>query len=267
MSSIYSKPVCDLAWEQVGYSQYDGKHTKYAADLDAVNFYNYPKDGACDWCSIFVDWLIYQNTLNSMSVLDPDADAARDYLCEPYSGNAGAGCTQSASYFRSRGQFVTDPADMKCGDKIFFQRSDGAIYHTGIIVDWGFVEELGTDGFTVIEGNTNGGQVAYKYYRYDDPKIAGAGSIQYDGYEMPSGVKDEDPESVTSPIKPEDPSVKKYKVINVFTFLNVREGPGPEYKAIWKLENNDTVPIYEIKNGWGRIDDYGWVCMDYLKEV
>ena len=36
MSSIYSKPVCDLAWENVGYSQYDGKHTKFAADLDAV---------------------------------------------------------------------------------------------------------------------------------------------------------------------------------------------------------------------------------------
>ena len=39
MSSIYSKPVCDLAWAQVGYSQYDGKHTKYAADLpdDAIS--------------------------------------------------------------------------------------------------------------------------------------------------------------------------------------------------------------------------------------
>ena len=264
MSSIYSKPVCDLAWKQVGYSQYDGKHTKYAADLDAVDFYNYPKDGACDWCSIFVDWLIYQNTLNSMSVLEPDADAARDYLCEPYSGNAGAGCTQSASYFRSRGLFVTDPADMKCGDKIFFQRSDGAIYHTGIIVDWGYVEELGTDGFTVIEGNTNGGQVAYKYYRFDDPKIAGVGSIQYDGYELPSNIKDEDPAPVASPDKP---LVKKYKVINIFTFLNVREGPGKDYKAIWKLYNNDEINIYEIKNGWGRIDDYGWVCMDYLKEV
>ena len=266
MSSIYSKPVCDLAWKQVGYSQYDGKHTKYAADLDAVDFYNYPKDGECDWCSIFVDWLIYQNTLNSMSVLDPDADAARDYLCEPYSGNAGAGCTQSANYFKSRGQFVTSASDMKCGDKIFFQRSDGAIYHTGIIVDWGYVEELGTDGFTVIEGNTNGGQVAYKYYRYDDPKIAGAGSIQYDGYEMPGQV------AAPAPVKPEEPKhddqdVKKYKVINIFTFLNVREGPGPEYKSIWKLYNNDIVPIYEIKNGWGRIDDYGWVCMDYLTEV
>jgi len=263
MSSIYSKPVCDLAWKQVGYSQYDGKHTKYAADLDAVDFYNYPKDGACDWCSIFVDWLIYQNTLNSMSVLEPDADAARDYLCEPYSGNAGAGCTQSASYFKSRGQFLTNPAEMKCGDKIFFQRSDGAIYHTGIIVDWGYIEELGCDGFTVIEGNTNGGQVAYKYYCYDDPKIAGVGSIQYDGYEMP-GAKDEAPAPVASP---EKPLVKKYKVINILSFLNVREGPGREYKSIWKLYNNDEVSIYEIKNGWGRIDDYGWVSMDYLKEV
>lgn len=262
MSSIYSKPVCDLAWSQVGYSQYDGKHTKYAAELDSVDFYNYPKDGACDWCSIFVDWIIYRNTLNSMSVLEPDADAARDYLCEPYSGNAGAGCTQSAQYFKNRGLFLTDPADFKCGDKIFFQRSDGAIYHTGVIVNWGYVEELGCDGFTVIEGNTNGGTVAYKYYRYDDPKIAGVGSIQYDGYEMP-GVKDEAPAPVASPSKP---LVKKY-VVCVNTFLNVREGPGTDYRVIWKLDNNDEVYIYEQKNGWGRIDDYGWVSMKYLKEV
>lgn len=262
MSSIFSKPVCDLAWDQVGYSQYDGKHTKFAADLDAVKFYNYPKNGECDWCSIFVDWLIYQNTLNEYSELDPDADAARDYLCEPYSDNCGAGCTQSANYFKRKGLFVTDPADMKCGDKIFFQRSDGAIYHTGVIVDWGYVEELGTDGFTVIEGNTNGGQVAYKYYRYDDPKIAGAGSIQYDGYEM-SGAKDEDPAPVASP---EKPLIMTYEVC-VNSFLNVRSGPGTSYKSIWKLYNGDKVKIYEIQNGFGRIDDYGWVCMDYLKEV
>ena len=121
---------------------------------------------------------------------------------------------------------------------------------------------MGTDGFTVIEGNTNGGQVAYKYYRFDDPKIAGVGSIQYDGYEMP-GAKDEAPAPVASPDKP---LVKKYKVC-VNSFLNVREGPGKEYKSIWKLKNNDVISIYEIKNGFGRIDDYGWVSMDYLKEV
>ena len=65
------------------------------------------------------------------------------------------------------------------------------------------------------------------------------------------------------PEKPDD----DYAVVNVSSFLNVREGPGKEYKSIWKFYNGDTVHIYEIKDGWGRIADYGWVSMDYLKKI
>ena len=54
-----------------------------------------------------------------------------------------------------------------------------------MIIGWGNFDELnGAFGFEVCEGNTNGGMVAVKYYRDDDPKIAGVGSIQYDGYDM-----------------------------------------------------------------------------------
>ena len=184
MSSIYSKTVCDLAINQVDY-QADGKYNKFAAELDSVNFYNGPKNGVADWCSIFVDWLIYKSVMNADCVIDPNVYSARFYLCEPDSDNCGAGCTQAVNYFKAKGLWVTDTSKFKCGDKIFFQKSNGAIYHTGVIIGWGNYDELnGAFGFEVCEGNTNGGMVAVKYYKDSDPKIAGVGSIQYDGWEM-----------------------------------------------------------------------------------
>lgn len=184
MSSIYSKNVCDLAIGQVDY-QAEGKYNKFAAELDSVGFYNGPKNGVADWCSIFVDWLIYKSVMNSDCVIDPNVYSARYYLCEPDTDNCGAGCTQAVNYFKSKGLWVTDTSKFKCGDKIFFQKSNGQVYHTGVIIDWGNFDELnGAFGFEVCEGNTNGGMVAVKYYRDDDPKIAGVGSIQYDGYEL-----------------------------------------------------------------------------------
>ena len=81
--------------------------------------------------------------------------------------------------------------------------------------------------------------------------------------------KEDIPELVPEPTpdpEPEKP-VDDYEVVNVTSFLNVREGPGKEYKSIWKFYNGDTVHINEIKDGWGKIEDYGWVSMDYLKKI
>ena len=47
--------VVDTALSQVGYVAENGKHTKYAQELDAIgDIYNGPKDGY-DWCDVFVD--------------------------------------------------------------------------------------------------------------------------------------------------------------------------------------------------------------------
>ena len=66
------------------------------------------------------------------------------------------GCTQAANYFRSNDAFYTNPQDFERGDQIFFKRSDGAIYHTGIITGWD------ENGLEVVAGNTNGSMVAIK---------------------------------------------------------------------------------------------------------
>ena len=47
--------------------------------------------------------------------------------------------------------------------------------------------------------------------------------------------------------------------------LNVRSGPGTNYRAIRSLSNGSRVTIYEENNGWGRISSsQEWVSLSYI---
>ena len=173
MGSCYAKKAVEIALNEVGY-QGDGKYCKYSEELDSVKYFNYPKNGAADWCSIFVNWCIYKATIWP----DEDVYTAHYMMCEPDSGNAAAGCTQAANYFKSKDQWSSATKDFERGDQVFFKRSDGALYHTGIIVDWD------ENGIYVVEGNTNGSQVSKKFYSYDSDKLAGVGHPRYDGWDI-----------------------------------------------------------------------------------
>lgn len=173
MGSCYAKKAVDLALSEVGY-QGDGKYCKYSEELDAVKYFNYPKNGAADWCSIFVNWCIYKATIWP----DEDVYTAHYMMYEPDTDNAAAGCTQAAGYFKANNAWYTNPKDFERGDQIFFWKSNKAIYHTGIITGWN------EKGLEVVEGNTNGGMVAKKFYSYGDEKIAGVGRPRYDGWEI-----------------------------------------------------------------------------------
>ena len=60
-----------------------------------------------------------------------------------------------------------------------------------------------------------------------------------------------------------------YGVVDVFTRLNVRTGPGVEYRIVGKLNPGEMVPILEKDMGWYRIAFGGrsdvWVCGYYLR--
>lgn len=172
MGSCYAKTAVDIALSQVGYEG-DGKYCKYSEELDRVKYFNFPKNGAANWCSIFVNWCVYKATIWP----DEDVYTAHYMMCEPDVDNAAAGCTQAAQYFKDKGCWTSNPKDFTRGDQIFFWKSNKAIYHTGIIVSW---DDTCLD---VVEGNTNGAKVAIKHYAYDDEKIAGVGQIRYDGWE------------------------------------------------------------------------------------
>ena len=141
--------------------------TKYARDLDNIpNFYNGKKNGYA-WCDMFVDWCFVQ----ALGVV-----RAKELLNQP-NNSYGAGCTESASYYKKINQYFKNPQK---GDQIFFKNSSG-ICHTGLVyhVDEKYVY--------TIEGNTssangvvaNGGAVAKKKYSLNYTNIDGYGRPKY----------------------------------------------------------------------------------------
>lgn len=170
-SNIISVKDC-VEWWKAQVEKPCGKTNEYSAFMDSYKFYNYPKNGAANSCAIFYDTAIMKNMKP-----EPNADKARSILCEPNVDNCGAGCTQKVQYYKSKGRWISQPSKATTGDEIFFKKSNGAIYHTGAVVDWD------SKGFYVVEGNTNGNKVAKKFYSYSDPKIAGFGRPDWYKYE------------------------------------------------------------------------------------
>ena len=282
MGSCFKSKVIKYARDQVGNEC--GKTNQYSAEMDAIHFYNTLKNGEADSCSIFVDNSVLHGCVDPSYDEDPEGAkwTALYMLNEPQSAgaNEGAGCAQAVSYFQNMDAWYTETSDYATGDKYFLRRDSAVsgrnplgVYHTGIIVDWGYIESEGKEGFLCVEGNTNGGMVAYKFYSYADAdrRWAGAGRPRYDSEDEvtpddPSDDVKPEPTPDPEPEKPSEP-IGKYEVVNVSSFLNVREGAGREYKSIWKLYEGDIVDIYEIENGWGQIQGGGWVSMDYLKAL
>lgn len=53
-------------------------------------------------------------------------------------------------------------------------------------------------------------------------------------------------------------------MVQVQSSLRIRSGPGTGYAVTGKLKNNDRVTVTEEKNGWGRLQQGGWVSLDYI---
>lgn len=140
--------------------------TKYAAFLDDLGVYNFSKNGYA-WCDMFVDWCYI--TTFGLSV-------AMKMTNQPM-GGYGAGCTNSANYYKQVGRFhKNDPCP---GDQIFFTNDGGkTMYHTGLVV------KVSAGKVYTIEGNTssapgvvpNGGMVRDKSYSISYAKIGGYGT-------------------------------------------------------------------------------------------
>ena len=174
MAEYYASELVKIAEGQIGYkekasnSNLDSKtgnagsanYTKYARDLAKIGWFNGNKNGY-DWCAVFVCWCFQQLT-KSMS-------KAMYLLCQ--TGPYGAGCTQSAYYYKQARRFDKAP---RVGDQIFFDSAtNGAFVHTGIVV------KVNTDTVETVEGNSSN-QVAKRVYLRSSPLINGYGHPRYD---------------------------------------------------------------------------------------
>ena len=207
-------------------------YTKYARDLDALNFYNGRKNGYA-WCDVFVDWCF---------VKAYGKEAALELTCQPTDRtiNYGAGCKWSRKYYDCKGQLHNTPQP---GDQIFFWPKDKIggpeVAHTGLVyaVDDAYVY--------TIEGNTsgangvvaNGGGVCKKKYRLNYNRIAGYGRPNY-------GM------TVTEPEKPTSASGKK-RIVVTGNSVNIRLGDSTDYDRVAYLNKGDTMEwVATAENGW-----------------
>ena len=181
MASLYRKPCVESAESDIGYES-DGLWNKYAERLDECDFFAGcgKKNGAVDYCAIAYCYWLFLNVITDDGNVD---DNDRKYMVHyaMYQSDdccTSAGCTQQANKYKDNDAWSTDYADLAVGYQVFFKKSNGAIYHTGICVDWD------DEGFYTVEANVNSYHTEKRFYKYGDAKVAGFGIPRFDGYEI-----------------------------------------------------------------------------------
>lgn len=239
----------------------DKNYTKYARDLDALNFYNGRKNGVA-WCDVFVDWCFVQ-------AFGKDAALKLTYQPTNNKNNCGAGCKYSRNYYKQNKRLFDTPEP---GDQIFFYPKDGiggsAIQHTGLVyaVD-------GTYVYT-IEGNTsgangvvaNGGGVCKKKYKLTYNRLAGYGRPVWG-------------ENATTPEEPKPavPNTTAWpagtKIVEITAkSVNARVGDSTKYGSTGYVQNGETYEWVGTSptSGWHAIrmpNRICWVSPKYSKVV
>ena len=147
--------VIQVAFNELGYKEQGKNITKYAKDFDTKwpTFYNTKKQGA-EWCDIFYDWCM---------VTAFGEENAKKMLYQG-SKSAGAGCKNSADYYKKNNAFYSTP---KLGDQIFFYVG-GEINHTGRVVS------INNTQVITVEGNCDN-KVKQCYHDKKSSPIAGYG--------------------------------------------------------------------------------------------
>ena len=273
MASLFRKPCKETAISCEGYTS-DGLWNMYAERLDECDFFAGcgKKNGAVDYCGIaYCYWLFMNVVTDDGDVNDDDRKYMTHYaMYQSDSCCTSAGCTQQAQAYKDNGAWYTDPQDLQVMDQVFFQKSNGQIYHTGACTDWD------DNGAYITEANVEGRQTLTRFYPYSEfgKKIAGFGRPRFDGWEQESSDSDPDPipdpEPTPDPVpSPVDPDWKIYKVVNVSSFLRVRDEPSTSGEIIGKLYNGQEVYVFDTYDGWAKVDETKeqWCSLDYLQEV
>ncbi len=201
MASLYRKPCVESAEADADiHYESDGLYNKYAERLDECDFFAGcgKKNGAVDYCAIAYCYWLFLNVITDSGEIDDDDRKYMVHYAMYQSDDCctSAGCTQQANKYKDNGAWSTDYADLAVGYQVFFQKSNGAIYHTGICVDWN------DEGFYTVEANVNSYHTEKRFYKYGDSKVAGFGIPRFDGYEIEAatpGTPD------TQPVQDEKP--------------------------------------------------------------
>ena len=179
MGSLYAKDVVDIALGEVGYQCGENKWNKYAEDLDSVDYFTGcgPKQNL-DFCAVGLCWCLWKAA--KYPSCEEDGESAK-WTAHYFSYQSDI-CDMAAvvkylyQYFDDNNA-TTDNGER--GDFVIFQKSNGVMYHCGILTSWD------NDGLDITEFNTEGGKVKTHRYSYTDigVKIKCFCRPRYDGWE------------------------------------------------------------------------------------
>lgn len=187
MGSCLASDVINVALNEVGYKEGGNNWTKYARDLDSINYFNSPKQNVA-WCGTFNYWSILMAcTPEDRSLSEKKWDALY-FTYQPSRDNCACACRYGAQYFRNEGAFYSTP---KVGD-IAFYGTKGNEYHQGLVY------KINGNSFQAIEGNHN-----------DKVDIVSRTISECSGFGRPR--YDDEPEPTPDPPTPTPPEPSKEK--------------------------------------------------------
>lgn len=194
MGSLWAKDVVDYALSQVGYQCGDNKWNKYADQLDAVDYFTgCGKKQNLDFCAVGVCASVFNAVKYPNCEEDPESAkwTAHYFLYQSDSCDMAAVVKYLYQYFADNDAITDNP---ERGDVAIFQKSNGVMYHCGLVTGWD------NDYIYITEFNTEGGKVATHSYGYDQigSKIKCFGRPRYDGWE--------EGESTSAPVNDETPT-------------------------------------------------------------
>lgn len=181
MGSCYIKDVLSVAQNEIGYHESGNNWTKYAQCLDAIHYFNGPKQNVA-WCSTFLNFCILKACIPEDRSDEEKKWDALYFTFEPTRDNCACGVPYWRDYFKANGAFYSEP---EVGDIAFFGSS-----HVGI------VESIDGSHFYSIEGNHN--DAVERVYR-SMSEVSGFGRPRYDGYEPDPGPTPEPKEKYEGP--------------------------------------------------------------------
>lgn len=255
--------LLDIALNEVGYleketyDQLDEKitnagdknYTKYQRDLARISYFNSSKKGVA-WCAVFVAWCFVQAFGKA---------AALRLLCQPSSGNCGAGCNSQMNYYKNKKRFYTDSPQV--GDQILFWSSNKTeASHTGIVykVDNKYV-------YTV-EGNTssssgvvaNGGAVAKKKYKLTNDRIAGYGRPNYGVINASENQDSVEQDNDTAPTVILTPAWVHGTTSGAVNYRTRPSKLAPRVAGMQKIKEGEEVGVNTADGTWASVEYKGY---------
>lgn len=215
------------AMGEVGYKEGANNKNKYAAALDAVDYYAPQKKQNVAWCSIFVTWCFFTEF---------KIDLCRKILYQPVKNNYSASCKFQYEYYKKNKATSKTP---KKGYQIFFGKDCS---HTGIVY------KVDSKKVYTIEGN-KGDQVKKCSYAIDSSRIFGYGIPDYAA----------DIQIVDT--KPEEPK-EEYYLTTAKSGLNIRYEASTKSPVVGLLKYNSKVKG-KVVGDWIQIGKHQYIYKKY----